>query len=223
MKNKKNEKQKTEKPDKGFRIFAATDIHGDVNLIKRLAEEAYKQKADVVVLCGDLTWADTEVPVLISPFTDKGLDVFLIPGNHETPATVSFLERLYSPKVRNIHDYPIVIKAKNGKKIGFFGCGSANIGLFELNESEIEYILKKGYEKISDSDFKIMVTHVPPFNTKVDDLGFPTGSIGVRETIEKFNPDFCLCGHIHETFGKQDKIGKTKIINVGRKGTLIEL
>lgn len=219
MKINKKDKSRKEK----FRIFAATDIHGDVNLVKRLAEEAVKKRVDVVVLCGDLTWVDTEVPVLISPFTKKGIDVFLIPGNHETPATANFLEKLYSPKVRNLHDYPIMIKTGDGKKIGFFGCGSANIGLFELNEDEIEKKLKKGHEKISDADFKIMVTHIPPFNTKIDDLGFPTGSTGVRKMIKKLNPDFCLCGHIHETFGKRDKMGKTEIINVGRKGTLIEL
>jgi Icc-related predicted phosphoesterase len=45
----------------------------------------------------------------------------------------------------------------------------------------------------------------------------------VRRVIEETNPDLCICGHIHETFGKHDQIGNTKIINVGPKGVIINI
>ena len=68
-----------------------------------------------------------------------------------------------------------------------------------------------------------MITHIPPFGTKLDNLGVFTGSKGIRKVIEESQPDFCLCGHIHETAGLKDLIGKTKIINVGKEGTIINL
>ena len=49
---------------------------------------------------------------------------------------------------------------------------------------------------------------------------FP-GSTGVRRAVEKFKPDILLCSHVHEAEGLEEKIGKTKIINVGKKGIMI--
>jgi len=32
-----------------------------------------------------------------------------------------------------------------------------------------------------------------------------------------------LHGHIHEAGGVEEKMGKTRVINVGKKGTIVEL
>jgi Icc-related predicted phosphoesterase len=39
--------------------------------------------------------------------------------------------------------------------------------------------------------------------------------------IEKLRPNKCICGHIHETFGLEDKLGNTDIVNAGPKGKII--
>ena len=67
-----------------------------------------------------------------------------------------------------------------------------------------------------------MVTHIQP-NESIIGLGMFPGSSGVRKAIEEFNPDFHICGHIHETHGIEEVIGKTKVINVGKTGRIIEL
>jgi len=36
--------------------------------------------------------------------------------------------------------------------------------------------------------------------------------------IDKFKPDILLCSHVHEAEGIEEKVGKTKVINVGKKG-----
>ena len=51
---------------------------------------------------------------------------------------------------------------------------------------------------------------------------FP-GSKGVRKAIDKFHPDLLLCSHVHEAEGIEEKIGKTRVINVGKKGKIIEI
>ncbi len=202
---------------KKLKILAAGDIHGDTSLAKKLAEKAEKEKVDLVVLCGDLTYGEKSTANIIGPFVKKKKKVVLIPGNHETIATADFLAELYD--VTNLHGYSIKYK-----DIGLFGCGGANIGLFQLSEGEIFSALKKGFENVKGMRKKIMITHVHPSKTimeKFTDI-FP-GSKGVEKAVKKFKPDILLCSHVHEAEGIEEKLGDTKVINVGKKGKIIEL
>lgn len=202
---------------KKLRILAAGDIHGDTSLAEKLAEKAKKEHADLVILCGDLTMADQSTDNLIGPFVKRKEKVLLLPGNHETVATTDFLSELYG--VKSLHGYSV-----RYKDVGIFGAGGANIGLFQLDEDEIYGLLKKGFDKIKYLSKKIMATHVHPSGSKMEKFtDFFPGSSGVRKAIEKFNPDILLCSHVHEAEGIEEKIGKTKVISVGKKGKIIEI
>jgi len=200
-----------------LRILAAGDIHGDTNQAKRLAEQAEKENIDLVVLSGDLTYAETSTEGIIGPFVKKGKKVILIPGNHETVATADFLAELYG--ATNLHGYSI-----KHKDVGLFGCGGANIGLFQLGEDEIFELIKKGYDRIKDMKKKILVTHVHPSGSLMEKFTniFP-GSDGVKKAIDIFKPDILICSHVHEAEGIEEMIGKTKVINVGKRGKIIEV
>ncbi len=205
-----------EKQDKTkLKILAAGDIHGDTNLAKKLADQAEKENVDLVVLCGDLTYAETSTEGIIGPFVKKNKKVILIPGNHETVATADFLAELYG--ATNLHGYSI-----KHKGVGLFGCGGANIGMFQLGEDEIFELIKQGHERIKNSRKKILVTHVHPSGSLMEKFSniFP-GSEGIKKAIDVFKPDFLLCSHVHEAEGIEEKIGKTKVINVGKRGKII--
>jgi len=200
-----------------MKILASGDIHGDTNLAKKLAERAKKENVDLVILCGDLTYAEHSTENIVGPFVKAGKKIVLIPGNHETIATADFLAELYG--AINLHGYSI--KAGN---VGLFGCGGANIGLFQLEEKEIYDLLKKGHEKIKDLKTKIMVTHVHPEGSMMEKFtSFFPGSKGVTKAVKAFKPDILLCSHVHEAEGIEEKIGNTKVINVGKKGKIIEI
>ncbi len=209
--------EKNELGKKKLRILAAGDIHGDTGLANQLAEKAKKEKVDLVILCGDLTLADSSTDNIIGPFKKLHEKVLIIPGNHETIATADFLSELYG--VKNIHGYSV----KYGD-VGIFGAGGANIGVFQIDEKEIYDLLKKGYDKIRYLQKKIMVTHVHPKGTLMEKFTqlFP-GSSGIRRAIDRFKPDILLCSHVHEAEGIEEKVGKTKVINVGKKGKIIEI
>jgi Icc-related predicted phosphoesterase len=49
-------------------------------------------------------------------------------------------------------------------------------------------------------------------------FGRSVGSKAVRQFIEKYQPDVCVTGHIHESKAV-DRIGKTQIINPGLFGS----
>jgi len=200
-----------------MKILASGDIHGDTKLAEELAERAEKEHVDLVILCGDLTLAETSTDNIIGPFKKRNQKVLLVPGNHETIATADFLAQLYG--ATNLHGYSV----KAGD-IGLFGCGGANIGLFQLDEKEIFDLLRKGHKYVKDMKKKIMVTHVHPKGTlmeKFTDI-FP-GSDGIRKAVDEFKPDILLCSHVHEAEGIEEKVGNTKVINVGKKGKIIEI
>jgi Icc-related predicted phosphoesterase len=209
-------KEDSEKKGK-LRIFSAGDIHGDSLLAERLAKEAGDKHADLVVLCGDLTFAERSTDNIIGPFKKRNLKVLIIPGNHESVATTDFLAKVYD--VKNLHGY-----SAKYKHVGLFGAGGANIGIDQLSEKELYDLLKKGFEEIKGLDKKIMVTHVHPSGTTMEKLSaFIPGSSGIRRAVDKFQPDILLCSHIHEAEGLEEKIGRTRVINVGKRGKIFDI
>lgn len=200
-----------------MKILAAGDIHGDTRLAEKLARKAEDNKVDLVILCGDITHFDRSTTNLIGPFKKRNQKVVFVPGNHETMATADFLKELY--EAVNLHSYSIKYK-----DVGLFGCGFANIGLTQLSEDEIFETLKKSNKYLKGVKKKIMVTHVHPDGSLMGKLTslFP-GSKGVKKAIDTFKPDFLLCSHVHEAEGVEEKIGKTKVINVGREGKILDV
>lgn len=207
------------KSSKKFKILAAGDIHGDARRTKKLAEKAKKEDVDLVLLTGDLTFLETSTKNIIGPFAKVGKKVLIIPGNHETVATADFLTEIY-PDTKNIHGY--FVKAG---EIGIFGAGGANIGPFSrIKDSELYRLLARGFKKVKDSKIKIMATHVPPSGSLADKfVGETAGSPGVERAIKRFKPDIAICSHIHEVAGIEEKIGNTRVINVGDEGRVIEI
>jgi Icc-related predicted phosphoesterase len=200
-----------------MKILASGDIHGDTRLAERLAEQAQTEKVDLVILCGDLTYAEQSTDGIVGPFVKRKQKVILIPGNHETIATADFLAELYG--ATNLHGYGIT-----AGDVGIFGCGGANIGLFKLSEKDIFDYLRQGFDRVKKAKKTIMVTHVHPDDSMMEKFTtiFP-GSSGVTKAIKEFQPDFMLCSHVHEAEGIEEMIGKTKVINVGKKGKIINI
>lgn len=206
----KSKKQKT-------KILAAGDLHGDKGLAKKLAEKAKKENVDLVILAGDLTMFDSDTKGIIGPFVKLKKPVLLLHGNHESLATIDFLTEMYGPHAKNLHGYSLI---KND--VGIFGAGGADFGVSPMTESQFFKTLSKAHKGIKNLKKKIMVTHTHPFKSKAEFSGFQ-GSKGIRKAVREFKPDIMISGHIHEAEGIEEKIGKTKVINVGKKGKVIEI
>lgn len=67
-----------------------------------------------------------------------------------------------------------------------------------------------------------MITHVHPSESVMEKFTsiFP-GSKGLKKAVDEFKPDLLLCSHVHEAEGIEEMLGKTKVINVGKKGKII--
>ena len=202
---------------KKLRILAVGDIHGDTTFAEKLAKKAKKENIDLIILSGDNFLEEASIKGIIGPFAKEKKQVLLIPGNHDSIATNAVVSEIYAPYSKNLHGYYFV-----KDNIGFFGAGTANIGISQIPDQEIFNLLKRGHEKIKDLKKKIMVTHIHPKKSKSEFSGFH-GSRAVRKAIEEFKPDIAICSHIHEAGGLEEKIGKTLVINVARKEKIFEV
>ena len=199
-----------------FKVLAVGDLHGDSRLASKLAERSKKENVDLVILAGDIVWSDDNINGIIGPFANAKKQVLLIPGNHETAATIDSLAEMYN-NAKNIHGSHFVIE-----DLGIFGAGGGDIGINVVSDSGILYLLKKGYENIKGLKRKIMVTHMHPRGSKSEFSGFE-GSKAVRKAIKYFKPNVLINAHIHEAGGIEETIEETKVLNVSRKDIIFEI
>jgi len=197
-----------------MKVLAIADVHGDKGLIKKIAKMADEEKVDLIVIAGDLTWFGQEVKGIISPFS-KDKKVLVVHGNHDPNDLTAVLEEAYK-NVINLHE-----KSYEREKVGFFGSGTTDWGFKEEGE-QVFRELENAHKKVSHLDKKVLVTHCPPTGSAIELMGFP-GSYGVRKAIQKFKPNFVICGHIHDGGGLVENIDGAKVINAARYPVIFEI
>jgi len=196
--------------EKKLRILAAGDLHGDIGIAKKLSEKARKGKVDLVILAGDIHGYMESNDRILEPFNKAKQKVIFIPGNLDSMADHEILRE----KARSIHNYYVTYG-----DIGIAGIGSPDWKL-ELRKEDLKKI-KKNFEMMK-SKKKILVSHLHAADTDAEFSGIPGDEI-LRKAVEEFKPDFLISAHIHEAEGIEDKIGKTKVIQVGRRGKILEI
>ena len=194
-----------------MKIISIGDVHMATRNLARMGDVL--RATDLVIISGDLTnfgGADDARKVL-ADVRATCKNVLAVPGNLDREEVFPLLEN----EGIALHGKGLVV---NG--IGIFGCGGSNLTPFntpsELTEEEIHDTLMRGYEQVRGVRPLLMVCHTPPLATKCDRImnGKAVGSPAAREFIEKYRPDVCISGHIHESAGV-DAIGPTTILNAG--------
>ena len=69
----------------------------------------------------------------------------------------------------------------------------------------------------------ILVSHAPPKGV-VDrtSRGQSVVSTAIRDAILRIQPALALCGHIHDSWGQEGRLGATRVLNLGPAPTVIE-
>lgn len=207
-----------------MKIFAFTDFHANPLIFERIKKKVQKEKPDVILFAGDMAFLGSSPKNWLKKFDSLAIPTYIIPGNseHETEEEVE----VYSRNLKFVKD--IHLKSVMFKSVLLIGCGSGGFTEqhteFEKSEKKFEKKIKK--LKIKDNKQKtILIVHQPPYGTKLDDIHYfgHVGSKSIRTFIEKYQPELCISGHLHENFGKEDKIKRTKIINPGPEGQIITI
>lgn len=186
-----------------MKILVASDIHGNLFALAQLKTEA--QNVDLVLFCGDITskYNDSEIQQkcaheLYEIFDEIRVPCRFIQGNCDN---FELNYKYYLSKEESI----------NGIRIIPFEYVLPTPGGVTFRETSEEFIAQE-LEKI-DGHNSIMLAHQPPFGAgdAVNET-LHVGSHAIKAWIEKNQPLYWLCGHIHEANGEY-KIGSTIVIN----------
>jgi hypothetical protein len=197
-----------------LKLLIFSDIHNDLRTLERHMET----EADYYFAAGDLVnWA-------------RGLDacgeilkrraerVYVMPGNHESEDQIGAFCREFG--FANFHSRHF---ETGGYHIA--GLGYSNPTPFGTPGEYSEAELARRLEPFGGMDPLILICHCPPRGSALDQIrtGLHAGSRSVGDFIERHQPLYFFCGHIHEAAGVSVKMGRTTAINVGKQGYLLEL
>ncbi len=196
--------------EKKLRILAASDFHDNKKALEKLAEKAIKQKVDLVILAGDIHSYHEGDENILKPLLKTKKKLFFVPGNCETTLEHERLKK----HMKSLHGYYVTYG-----NVGIAGIGSPDWTLSHNDEDFL--MIKKQMEKMKPKK-KILVSHLHVAGSLAEFSGIPGDEV-LRYAIEKFKPDILISGHIHEAEGIEDKIGKTKIFQVGKRGKIFEI
>ncbi len=197
-----------------MRLLVTSDIHGQIQKVPLLEPIIREQKPDVLVVCGDLTHfgnLEATSSVLVT-LRNLGLPVLFVPGNCDPKELES---KAIFENTENLHGRCLAMSC--GNIIGVGGCVPGPFRTpFELSEAEILQTLSNASKQCSDGSLTALISHSPPYGTKLDRTGFGqhVGSNALHDFVVSTSPTVVLCGHIHETRGT-DVIGATTLLNPG--------
>lgn len=196
-----------------MKILAFSDIHEDYGAFDVLAEKA--KDVDLILCAGDISVFENGIEDAIAMLDSLGKKVLCINGNHESENKMKKI----CEKTKNvsfIHDSYLFFEG-----IAIFGYGG---GGFSREDDGFERFSRKIEKNIDYLGRGILLTHAPPYGTKLDLLGdHHVGSKSIKRFIEKFQPIVAVSGHIHETFKKTDKVNRTVVVNPGPEGAIIQI
>ena len=201
-----------------MKILIFSDIHGDLRALERIVA----QPADLYIVAGDLATFGKGLErcgAILKPLGDK---LWLLPGNHETHDDTRALCQRFG--FVDFHRLVRQLPAADGPT-NWAGLGYSNITPFNTPGEYSEEQISEALSAFDGIRPLYLVVHFPPAATKLDEYapGKHAGSPTLRKWVERAQPVYLFCGHIHETAGLTDRLGATECINVGKQGYSLEI
>lgn len=195
-----------------LQIFS--DIHADWKTLERLLSI----EADYYIAAGDQVNWGKGIDRCGEILRTRGDKVWVLPGNHESATQIA--EMCVRFGLNNFHERHIAVG-----RWQVAGLGYSSPTPFDTPGEYTEAQLAERLERFTGLNPLALICHAPPFGTPLDrvNASLHAGSTAVRDFIEKNQPEYFFCGHIHEAQGVGVDIGKTRARNVGKTGYLLEL
>jgi Icc-related predicted phosphoesterase len=197
------------------RLLAFSDLHRDLAQAEKLVEMS--AEADVVIGAGDFASVHEGLQETIDALAGIEKPTVLVPGNNETDEALREATAGWR-SATVLHGGGTTISG-----VDFFGLG-AGIPVtpwewsFDLDDEKAAVMLAHCPENA------VLVLHSPPLgHCDSNGTGQSFGSPILLRTIEERNPRLAVCGHIHESWGCESKVGDTPIRNLGPKGTWLDV
>lgn len=189
-----------------MKILAFSDLHMSHARAQEIA--AASRVADLVIGAGDFANMRKGVAEAMGLLAGIETHLVLVPGNNES------LEELQmaAPEGANVlHGDTIRLDG-----VTLFGIGGGipvtpfGAWSWDLTEEEATDLFKNA------DGADVIVSHSPPKGVADrTSTGLSVGSTAVRAAAERVQPKLLLCGHIHDSWGKEGMIGQTRVKNLG--------
>ena len=198
-----------------MKLLAFSDLHRDLDQAATLVEMS--AEADVVIGAGDFASVHEGLEETIGALTGIETPTVLVPGNNETVEALREATATWSAATV-LHGEGTTIEGTE-----FFGLG-AGIPVtpwdwsFDLDDEAATEMLAGCPEGA------VLVLHSPPrdhCDSAGDGGNF--GSPALLRAIEEKRPRLAVCGHIHESWGAESRIGETAVYNLGPQGRVIDI
>jgi Icc-related predicted phosphoesterase len=201
------------------RLLVFSDIHNDARALERLMAI----EAGYYFAAGDLVSWGRGLDKMGEIMQPRAGRVHVLPGNHESEADVAAFCSRYG--FVNFHGGVLEIQGAHVAGLGYSSPTPFDTPGEYSEEEMADRLFKLVPAKFEGPVPLVMICHAPPFDTALDRVheGLHAGSRAVRNFIEKVQPAHFFCGHIHEAEGAVMQIGRTRAMNVGKKGYLLEV
>ena len=197
-----------------MKLLIFSDIHSNHQALERLMAI----EADYYFAAGDLVNWGRGLDACGEILKKRGDRVYVLPGNHESEEQIARFSEQFG--FHNFHGQKLEIGGYHVAGLGYSSPTPFNTP-GEYSEAE----LAKRLGQFEGLDPLVMICHAPPRDTALDRIrhGVHGGSVSVREFVDRCQPEYFFCGHIHEAEGAEVQMEKTKARNVGKRGYLLEL
>jgi len=197
-----------------MKLLVFSDIHNDLQAL----EKVLAVPADFYIAAGDLTTWSRGLEGCGNLLASRGGKVWVLPGNHESEDDIArFCDRF---NLNAFHGRSFEAAGRHVAGLGYSSPTPFNTP-GEYSEAEITRRLAS-FDGLAPL---VLICHCPPHGTPLDRIHGEThgGSTAVRDFIDRRQPEYFLCGHIHEAAGVEAQLGQTRAINAGKRGYLLEL
>ncbi len=204
------------------RILAFTDPHGEDKALREILSLAAAGKPDLIVCSGDVSFFGRDCDTFLRDLGALGCPVYFVPGNHETPSVAKELTTFY-PYLKDVTFR--ILEVGGVRLTGLPGTDPFWPG------ARPDAGLRAKAVAVGESGDRtkplLLLTHFPPSGTAVSGTTVFTPDSGgnqlVRQVVEALRPALVVCGHYHQDFGKEAHVGKTRVVNPGPEGRIIDL
>ena len=189
-----------------MRILAFSDLH----MARARAADlvAASLEADLVIGAGDYCNGRQGLDQAMAMLAGIMVPLVLVPGNAESADEL----RAAAPDGAHVlHGSGARIDGLRLFGVGY-GVPPTTFGDWscDLTEGAAAELL----DRCTGAD--ILITHSPPKGIgDVTGTGLSVGSTEIRDAIERVQPRLALCGHIHDSWGAEGMIGRSRVVNLG--------
>jgi uncharacterized protein len=201
-----------------MKILIFSDIHGDLRALEKILE----RPADIYIAAGDLSTFRRGLDGCGELLKPLGERLWVLPGNHETHDDTRALCTQFG--FVDFHRQLRSLESSRGST-RWAGLGYSNVTPFNTPGEYSEDEIAKALAAFEENEPLYLVVHFPPLGTKLDEFaaGKHAGSPTLRQWVERVQPLYLFCGHIHEAAGRSDRIGRAQCFSVGKQGYVLEI